>query len=197
MFLILQTEHLPHKADIPSQSQHMVCRGPDGAPEYERVVELARYLVELREKPGLSDREATVIIQLWDRLPDSDKQGFPIHPGTRTRCVLGQGSGPSQWPTMSRTAQAAIRRLMGNCPTLKGNCPTLKGKTRIQLFEVNQRTPSVWYNDYRKKIETDVLSLSLPLPQMSMGSHTSLQVARQKPSGTIGVETAIRPYHLF
>ncbi|XP_056615538.1 uncharacterized protein LOC130430446 [Triplophysa dalaica] len=40
----------------------------------------ARYLVELREKPCLSDREAAVIIQLWDRLPDSDKQGLSYPP---------------------------------------------------------------------------------------------------------------------
>ncbi len=36
------------------------------------------------------------------------------------------------------------------------------------------------YNDYRKKLEADVLALSVPLPQISMVSHTPLPVAKQK-----------------
>ncbi|XP_056614654.1 uncharacterized protein LOC130429852 [Triplophysa dalaica] len=234
----------PFSQDPPLDPQTQdVCRGPDGAPGFERVVELARYLVELREKPCLSDREAAVIIQLWDRLPDSDKQGLSYtsrhkdkvlqgtfkatHSKNKSchgeeslkRCVPGQGSGSAQWPTVSRIVEAVCLELCSINPAgrikwgvtmnrwsailydyqairrLVGNCPTLKGKTRIQLFEVNQRTLSVWYNDYRKKMEPNVLSLSLPLPQMSMMSHTPLPVARQKHSGTLGAETAIRPYH--
>ncbi len=36
------------------------------------------------------------------------------------------------------------------------------------------------YNDYRKKLEADVLALSVSLPQISMVSHTPLSVAKQK-----------------
>ncbi|XP_059379105.1 uncharacterized protein LOC132114800 [Carassius carassius] len=65
---------------------------------------------------------------------------------------------------------------------LVGNCPALRGRTRIQLFEVNQRTLSVWNNNYRKKLEADVLALSVPLPQISMVSHSQLPLARQMTS---------------
>ncbi|XP_058628833.1 uncharacterized protein LOC131538758 [Onychostoma macrolepis] len=214
--------------DLLSEPQEEVCRGPDGAPGFDRVVELARYLVELREKPCVSDREAADIFRLWDRLPDSDKQGvsYPprhkdrllqgrfkaTHSKTSTchgkeslkRCVLGQGSGPAQWPNISRIVEAVCLELCSIHPAgkvkwgvsmnrwaailhdyqairrLVGNCPALRGRTRIQLFEINQRTLSVWYNDYRKKLEVDVLTLSVPLPQISMVSHTPLPVAKQK-----------------
>ncbi|XP_051954038.1 uncharacterized protein LOC127623665 [Xyrauchen texanus] len=204
--------------DLPLEPQEEVCRGPDGTPGFDRVVELARYLVELREKPCVSDREAADIVRLWDRLPDSDKQGvsYPSRHKDRLlqgrfngkeslkRCVLGQGSGPAQWPNISRIVEAvclelcsihparkvkwgvsmnrwaailhdyqAIRRLVGNCPALRGN-------TKIQLFDLNQRTLSVWYNNYSKKLEVDVLALSVPLPQISMVSHTPLPAAKQK-----------------
>ncbi|XP_051960923.1 transcriptional regulatory protein AlgP-like [Xyrauchen texanus] len=51
---------------------------------------------------------------------------------------------------------------------------------KIQLFDINQRTLSVWYNNYCKKLEVDVLALSVPLPQISMVSHTPLPAAKQK-----------------
>jgi len=67
-----------------------VCRGPDGAPGFDRVVELARYLVELREKPCVSEREAADIVRLWDRLPDSDKQGVSYPARHRERLLQGR-----------------------------------------------------------------------------------------------------------
>ncbi|XP_016115196.1 uncharacterized protein [Sinocyclocheilus grahami] len=207
--------------DLPPEPQEDVCRGPDGTPGFDRVVDLARYLVTLREKPCVSDREAADIVRLWDRLPDSDRQGvsYPprhkerllqgrfkaTHSKTSTchgkeslkRCVLGQGSGPAQWPNISRIVEAVCLELCSIHPAgkvkwgvsmnrwaailhdyqamrrLVGNCPALRGRTRIQLFEVNQRTLSVW-----KKLEADVLALSVPLPQISMVSHTQLPAAR-------------------
>ncbi len=84
------------------------------------------------------------------------------------RCVLGQGSGPAQWPNISRIVEAVCLELCSIHPAgkvkwgvsmnrwaailhdyqairrLVGNCPALRGRTRIQLFEVNQRMLSVW-----------------------------------------------------
>ncbi|XP_059389973.1 uncharacterized protein LOC132123402 [Carassius carassius] len=216
--------------DLPPEPQEDVCRGPDGTPGFDRVVDLARYFVGLREKPCVSDREAADIVRLWDRLPDSDRQGvsYPprhkdrllqgrfkaTHSKTSTchgkeslkRCVLGQGSGPAQWPNISRIVEAVCLELCSIHPAgkvkwgvsmnrwaailhdyqairrLVGNCPALRGRTRIQLFEVNQRTLSVWFNNYRKKLEADVLALSVPLPQISMVSRTQLPLARQMTS---------------
>ncbi|KAK9963911.1 hypothetical protein ABG768_005130 [Culter alburnus] len=205
--------------EVTPEPQEDVCSGPDGAPGFDRVVDLARYLVELREKPCISDREAADIVCLWDRLPDSDRQGVSYLPRHKERllqgrfkathsktstchgkeglklCVLGQGSGPAQWPNISRIVEAVCLELCSIHPVgkvkwgismnrwaailhdyqairrLVGNCPALRGRTRIQLFEVNQRKLSVWYNNYRKKLEADVLlsappsaSLSAPRP---------------------------------
>ncbi|XP_056103250.1 uncharacterized protein LOC130082422 [Rhinichthys klamathensis goyatoka] len=225
--------------DLPPESQADVCRGPDGTPGFDRVVDLARYLVELREKPCVSDREANGIVRLWDRLPDSDKKGVSYlprhkdrllqgrfkatHSKTSTchgkeslkRCVLGQGSGPAQWPNISRIVEAVCLELCSIHPAgkvkwgvslnrwaavlhdyqairrLVGNCPALRGRANIQLFEVNQRTLSVWYNNYRKKLEADVLALSVPLPQIRMVSHMLLPVAKQKVSVPSAAQSAL------
>ncbi|XP_077101858.1 uncharacterized protein LOC143753439 isoform X1 [Siphateles boraxobius] len=229
--------------DLPPEPQEDVCRGPDGTPGFDRVVDLARYLVELREKPCVSDREATDIVRLWDRLPDSDKKGvsYPTrhkgrllqgrfkatHSKTSTchgkeslkRCVLGQGSGPAQWPNISRIVEAVCLELSSIHPAgkvkwgvslnrwaavlhdyqairrLVGNCPALRGRARIQLFEVNQRTLSVWYNNYWKKLEADVLALSVPLPQIRMVSNTLLPVAKQKTSVPAAPQSALNQRH--
>ncbi|XP_056120631.1 uncharacterized protein LOC130097715 [Rhinichthys klamathensis goyatoka] len=129
--------------DLPPESQADVCRGPDGTPGFDRVVDLASYLVELREKPCVSDREANDIVRLWDRLPDSDKKrvSYPprhkdrllqgrfkaTHSKTSTchgkeslkRCVLGQGSGPAQWPNISRIVEAVCLELCSIHPAGK------------------------------------------------------------------------------
>ncbi|XP_056094648.1 uncharacterized protein LOC130073203 [Rhinichthys klamathensis goyatoka] len=129
--------------DLPPEPQKDVCRGPDGTPGFDRVVELARYLVELREKPCVSDREATDIVRLWDRLPDNKKKGvsYPprhnerllqgrfkaTHSKTSTchgkeslkRCVLGQGSVPAQWPNICRIVEAVCLELCSIHPSGK------------------------------------------------------------------------------
>ncbi|XP_016104298.1 cyclin-dependent kinase inhibitor 1C-like [Sinocyclocheilus grahami] len=92
----------------------------------------------------------------------------------------------NRWPAILHDYQA-MRRLVGNCPALRG-------RTRIQLFEVNQRTLSVWYNNYRKKLEADVLALSVPLPQISMVSHTQLPAARQMTSMPSAPGSSLQPF---
>ncbi|KAL1269398.1 hypothetical protein QQF64_031687 [Cirrhinus molitorella] len=69
----------------------------------------------------------------------------------------------------------AIRRLVGNCPALRG-------QTRIQLFAVNQRTLSVWYNNYRKSLD------------ISMVSKTQLPVARQMTSMASAPGSSLQPF---
>ncbi|RXN28818.1 hypothetical protein ROHU_018996 [Labeo rohita] len=76
--------------ELPLDTQEDLCRGPDGTPGFDRVVELARYLVELREKPCLSDREATEIVRLWNKLPDCDKQGVSYPPRHKERLLQGR-----------------------------------------------------------------------------------------------------------
>ncbi|KAK2898942.1 hypothetical protein Q8A67_010360 [Cirrhinus molitorella] len=144
---------------IPPRACHLscrkmyVCRTPDGTPGFDRVVDLARYLVE----------EAADIVRLWDRLPDTDSVSYPLrhkerllqgrfkatHSKTSTchgkeslkRCVLGQGSGPAQ-----------------------------------------------------KKLEADVLVLSVPLPQISMVSKTQLPVAKQMTSMPSAPGSSLQPF---
>lgn len=48
--------------------------GPDGQPGYQHVLNLAKALVEARSLNGLSDSKVDMLISLWQRLPDADKQ---------------------------------------------------------------------------------------------------------------------------
>ncbi|KAL1269397.1 hypothetical protein QQF64_031686 [Cirrhinus molitorella] len=95
--------------DLPPEPQEDVCRGPEGAPGFDRVVDLARYLVELREKPCIPDREAAEIVRLFKatHFKTSTCHGKE----SLKQCVLGQGSGPAQWPNISRTVEAVCLEL--------------------------------------------------------------------------------------
>lgn len=64
--------------------------GPDRAPGYNHVVKLARYLVELREEPGLSASHVCDIISLWKSLPEADKQRVSYQPRHRERLLQGR-----------------------------------------------------------------------------------------------------------
>ncbi|KAJ8007962.1 hypothetical protein DPEC_G00099790 [Dallia pectoralis] len=86
------------------------------------------------------------------------------------RSLLGQGSGPAQWPNISRTVEALFLELCQKHPagktvhgvrvnrwaamlsdyrtirTMVLGSPHLREQTRLQLFEVNQLTLTQWYN---------------------------------------------------
>ncbi|XP_029545709.1 uncharacterized protein LOC115147586 [Salmo trutta] len=153
--------------------------GPDGVSGYQHVVLLAKSLVRLLEGPWISNRQIEEIMALWGNLPERDKaavsyperfrdrvlQGHFKNSKTSTvkgeesmkRSLLGQGSGPAQWPNTSRTVEAIFVELCHKHPagkTVLGNrvnrwgailgdyrrirtmvlgSPNLKTHTRLQL----------------------------------------------------------------
>ncbi|XP_049326002.1 uncharacterized protein LOC103025680 [Astyanax mexicanus] len=209
-----------------------VFRGPDGAPGYDRVVRLARYLVSIREEDWISERHVTEITALWNSLAETDQQRVSYLPrhkerliqgrfkashtktsvcsGTESlkRSLLGQGTGPAQWPHASRLVEAICLELCAIYPQgqkiagvrvnrwgvilreysrikrLVLSNPGLMEATGLQLFELNQRTLSVWYNNWQKKQELTVLSKGIPLPLPSLTSPTPLPEPRQVPVKT-------------
>ncbi|RXN36530.1 cyclin-dependent kinase inhibitor 1C-like protein [Labeo rohita] len=141
------------------------------------------HLPHIQDPPG---------VQLYTQTVSVTKGGLtlPVY-----RCAWGSKSLESFYNHLNRIIPAGKVKwgVSTNCWTailhdnqairrLVGNYPALRGQTRIQLFEVNQQTLSVWYNNYRKKMEADVLALSVPLPHISMVSDTNLPVARQMKS---------------
>nr|XP_021326468.1 uncharacterized protein LOC100534845 [Danio rerio] len=108
--------------------------GPDGIAGWDKVQDLAAYLVGLREAPYLTDLQVTEAIQLWTALLDVDKQRInyqPRHqpqlthgrfkapnrsgvtPGVESvkRCLIGHPGGPAQWPSTSRLVEAICTKL--------------------------------------------------------------------------------------
>ncbi|XP_060774463.1 uncharacterized protein LOC132884641 [Neoarius graeffei] len=108
--------------------------GPDGIPGWDKVQELAAYLVDLRDAAYLTEPQVTEVIQLWAALPDSDKERIdyqPRHqerlssgrfkapkrsgvtPGVESvkRSLIGHPGGPAQWPGTSRLVDAMCTRL--------------------------------------------------------------------------------------
>ncbi|XP_019953452.2 uncharacterized protein [Paralichthys olivaceus] len=108
--------------------------GPDGIAGWDKVQDLAGYLVGLREASYLTELQVTQIIQLWTALPDGDKERVdyqPRHqprltsgrfkapkrsgvtPGVESvkRCLIGHPGGPAQWPSTSRLVEAICVRL--------------------------------------------------------------------------------------
>ncbi|KAL1274695.1 hypothetical protein QQF64_027509 [Cirrhinus molitorella] len=123
--------------------------GPDGIAGWDKVQDLAGYLVGLREAPYLTDLQVTAAIQLWTALPDSDKQRInyqPRHqpqlthgrfkapkrsgvtPGVESvkRCLIGHPGGPAQWPSTSRLVEAICVKLctLHKSPTKKAGVCT-------------------------------------------------------------------------
>ncbi|KAK1788427.1 hypothetical protein P4O66_016858 [Electrophorus voltai] len=166
--------------------------GPDGVPGYHHVVNLADSLVDLRHQAFVTQQKVDSIVALWNKLPESDEGGVAYPPRQRDRLIkgriksslsktsvvagtdslkhyfLGQGSGPAQWPRVSRLVKAvclALCRLHPAGQTVAGvrvnrwaavtrdygvimdvvlGSPGLLTRTRIQLFELNQRTLTQW-----------------------------------------------------
>ncbi|RVE70979.1 hypothetical protein OJAV_G00069880 [Oryzias javanicus] len=118
--------------------------GLDGIAGWDKVQDLASYLVGLHEASYLTEPQVTEAIRLWTALPDFDKKRViyqPRHqpqlthgrfkapkrsgvtPGVESvkRCLIGHPGGPAQWPSTSRLIEAICVKL---CATHK--TPTKK-----------------------------------------------------------------------
>lgn len=65
-------------------------QGPDAMPGYQHVRRLARALVEVRSRQGLSDRRVDGLVALWLALPDFDKQRLIYPARHQERIVQGR-----------------------------------------------------------------------------------------------------------
>ena len=123
--------------------------GPDGVAGWDKVQDLAEYLVSLRQALYLDEQQVTEVIRLWTALPDGDKRRIhyqPRHqpklthgrfkapkntgvtPGVESvkRCLIGHPGGPAQWPSTSRLVEAMCIKL---CALHKS--PTKKDGVRL------------------------------------------------------------------
>ncbi|KAL2082091.1 hypothetical protein ACEWY4_021909 [Coilia grayii] len=157
---------------------------------YDHTVALAHSLVALRNEAFISQRQATQIIALWQRMTERDKAvGDPItsHQGTPTpgvdvlkRAVLGQAA---QSPELSRLVEAIILELcrlhiqeinaipqrwdsvMRDYRQIQKNvlsCPTLMAHTRMQLFVVSKRTLTQWHNQTGSVMMRETTTTAVP-----------------------------------
>ncbi|XP_041947807.1 uncharacterized protein LOC121708916 [Alosa sapidissima] len=119
------------------------------------------------------------------------------------RVVLGQGAGAAQSPKASRLVEAIMLELCRvhshEGTTLAGvrinrwgavmrdykqiqdnvvNCPALMASTRIQLFDVNQRTLSMWHNQRSKAMMRDTIAIAVPGPSAPQTAAEPLPAPR-------------------
>ncbi|XP_058474505.1 uncharacterized protein LOC131447057 [Solea solea] len=119
------------------------------------------------------------------------------------RVVLGQGAGAAQSPKASRLVEAImlelcrihtqdIRTIAGVCinrwaaimrdyKQIRYNvvhCPALMACTRIQLYDVNQWTLSMWHNQRSKAMTRDTLTISVPGPSAPQTAAEPLPAPR-------------------
>ncbi|XP_055750777.1 uncharacterized protein LOC129831422 [Salvelinus fontinalis] len=184
-----EVDTAPAASQDPEDDEYI---GHDGVSGYQHVVLLAKSLLRLLEGPWISNRQIEEIMALWGNLPERDKAAVSYPERFRDRVLqgrfknsknstvkgeesmkrslLGQGSGPAQWPNTSRTVEAIFVELCHKHPagkTVLGNrvnrwaailgdyrrirtmvlgSPNLNTHTRLQLFEVNKLTLTQWYN---------------------------------------------------
>ncbi|XP_058509620.1 uncharacterized protein LOC131475475 [Solea solea] len=119
------------------------------------------------------------------------------------RVALGQGAGAAQSPKVSRLVEAIMLELCRihtqDTRTIAGvrinrwagimrdykqirhnvvNCPALMACTRIQLFDVNQRTLSMWHNERSKALMRDTIALAVPGPSAPQAAAERLPAPR-------------------
>ncbi|XP_060590001.1 uncharacterized protein LOC132745184 [Ruditapes philippinarum] len=114
------------------QSSHVL--GPDNVPGYDKVLNLAEFLVELRDEKVLSFDKVRRLTYLWEQLSDFDKKrtvfpkrftkkpwsgkfggrGKHVTQGVEsiTKVLLGPNQGPAQWPNCNRYTEATCELLM-------------------------------------------------------------------------------------
>ncbi|KAL1269401.1 hypothetical protein QQF64_031690 [Cirrhinus molitorella] len=123
---------------IPPRACHLscrkmyVCRRPDGTPGFDRVVDLARYLVELREKPCISDREAADIVRLWDRLPDTDSVSYPLR--HKERLLQGRFKATHS-KTSTCHGKESLKRLVNICTCMLARVRPAQWPNIIEIVE--------------------------------------------------------------
>ncbi|XP_072572717.1 uncharacterized protein [Paramormyrops kingsleyae] len=115
---------------------------------------------------------------LWNNLPERE-----------AACLLpteAQGAAPSgqvQGQPLENVSVCRKGKLEADYSRIRRLVPSSLGlmqATLLQLFEINQRTLSVWHNDLLKWQERAVLSMDIPLPNPSLTSAASLPEPRQK-----------------
>ncbi|XDV25488.1 hypothetical protein PO909_029404 [Leuciscus waleckii] len=201
--------------------------GPDGVAGWDKVQDLAEYLVSLRQALYLDEQQVTEVIRLWTALPDGDKRKIhyqPRHqpklthgrfkapkntgvtPGVDSvkRCLIGHPGGPAQWPSTSRLVEAMCIKLcaLHRSPTKKDgvrlpcwtkvlndyhhirdlvlNCHTLMEATSLQLFVLNQRTLTQWFNRRENTQEVTVLTQGLAAEDRIAVASSQLPAPREK-----------------
>eukprot|EP00063_Salmo_salar_P072061 XP_014046896.1 PREDICTED: uncharacterized protein LOC106600079 isoform X2 [Salmo salar] len=146
--------HPEHSSDSEGETQ-----GPDAMPGYQHVRRLARALVEVRSRQGLSDRRVDGLVALWLALPDFDKQRL-IYPARHQerivqgrfkaskgkssiilgkdslqRCLLGLNSGPANWPGTSRLVEAICSQLCQIHPSATQSAGVKKSRWALILAD--------------------------------------------------------------
>ncbi|CAL8358269.1 unnamed protein product [Merluccius merluccius] len=119
--------------------------GPDGHPGYHHVVALAHGLVELRHHAFVTVRQTREIVALWERLTERDKSAvtFPP-PATRTSWSKVHIDDAKTLAGARLNCWGAIMRDYKQIQDNVLYCPALMASTHIQLYDVNQRTLSMW-----------------------------------------------------
>ncbi|XP_043076711.1 uncharacterized protein si:ch73-112l6.1 [Puntigrus tetrazona] len=172
--------------DVSREDDNEKCMGPDGIPGYDRVINLANSLVELRNKGFVTQRKVDEIVALWDKLSEHDK-GCVIHParaedslclhnshsnnfvtprtdGLKSRLVAAICLALSHMHPAGQTIAgfrvnrwAAILRDYNMIRDIIQDSPAISTRTQIQLLEINQRTLCQWYNARKQRQEQLVL----------------------------------------
>ncbi|KAK9976397.1 hypothetical protein ABG768_021602, partial [Culter alburnus] len=68
--------------------------GPDGVAGWDKVQNLAGYLVDLRQAPYLDEQQVREIIRLWSALAAGDKARIQYQPRHQAKLTQGRFKAP-------------------------------------------------------------------------------------------------------
>ncbi|RVE75946.1 hypothetical protein OJAV_G00003950 [Oryzias javanicus] len=146
--------------------------GPDGIAGWDKVQDLASYLVGLREASYLTEPQVTEAIRLWTALPDFDKKRVIYQPRHQPQLTHGRFKTPKR-SGVTPGVESVKRDVVLSSPRLMD-------ATTIQLFELNQRTLIQWFQRYQKTQEKSVLTQGLTPPDPVAVADSQLPSPRKK-----------------
>ncbi|XP_019626538.1 PREDICTED: uncharacterized protein LOC109471641 [Branchiostoma belcheri] len=131
------------------------------------------------------------------------------------RCMVGENAGPAQWPNASRLVEAICLQLCADHPTATKTAAgvttqrwsvimkeyshirqlvlsnvLLMSQTSLQLYDINTRTLTQWYNKRQKAQERQILLQGVSQPSASTVSDVPAPEPRAKPES---IAPAIHP----
>ncbi|CAM4694811.1 unnamed protein product [Leuciscus chuanchicus] len=182
--------------DSPTQvSERDLAVDDKNLPGMDRVDSLADYLLQLRDKTGLTicNQQVNDIVALWHKLLDYDKEQVVFAARQQDTRLCRIHRSPRRKGKSSSTRWTLILHDYGTIRQLLLNNGPIMQNTNLQLVEVNQATLVQWHNEKIRRQDLSVLLQGINLPAPLPVASEPLPPASVRPASLKRRITSMQP----